>query len=658
MANALQYETSPYLLQHKDNPVNWLPWDEKFLKQAQDEDKLLLVSIGYSACHWCHVMEHEVFENETCAELMNKHYINIKVDREERPDIDHVYMNALQLMTGSGGWPLNCIILPDGRPVYGGTYFPKERWMQVLENLHEIWTTDRDKMYEYADKLHKAMQTGDLTAPLQTNIENLYEDVLSKSVSKWKNGFDADFGGPRKAPKFPLPNNYRFLLRYALREKDEHVTEHVRHTLQMMAFGGIYDQIGGGFARYSVDQYWKVPHFEKMLYDNAQLISLYAEGFGTFGEPLMEETVHETIAFCKRELQGENGGWLSALDADSEGVEGKYYVWNIEELEALLGEDFTIAQDYYNINAEGYWEHDNYILIRQTDDVIFAKKHEISHETWIEKRETIKALLLQERVKRIRPGTDDKILLSWNALMVTGLCDAYRYTRKCGYLELAQKTWTFMETQMKKGGKWMRTYKNGEAKIPAFIEDYAFLADAALNLAEVSFDLDYIDKAASICEEAFDKFWDAEKGFFKFRANDQPMLAAETYEIQDNVIPASNSQMALNLFKIARISGRVEWEKTAEEMAQRILPMLENYGAGHSNWAMLLQYLHYFGETVFIGKDAQLKALEYMSKFRVGNFVAASEKPSTHPLFTDRFQPGKLLQYNCVNRACDLPVEL
>jgi len=658
MANALQHESSPYLLQHKDNPVNWVPWHEKYLKQAEAEDKLLLVSIGYSACHWCHVMEHEVFEDEACAELMNRHFVNIKVDREERPDIDHVYMNALQLMTGSGGWPLNCIILPDGRPVYGGTYFPKDRWMQVLQTLSDIWQNERDKMYEYAEKLQYAMQSGDVTDIPKNTERQQYIDALRTATEKWKNNFDPDFGGPRKAPKFPLPNNYKYLLRYAIDNNDEAVKEHVAFTLRMMAHGGIYDQIGGGFARYSVDQYWKVPHFEKMLYDNAQLISLYAEGFAVFGEAVMEETVHETVAFCVRELKGKNGGWMSALDADSEGEEGRFYVWRLPELEALLGENFELAQDYYNINAEGYWEHDNYILMRQTDDETFARKHELTLPNWLQKRGEIKSVLLEARDRRIRPGGDDKVLLSWNALMITALCDAYRYTRKCGYLDLAKETWTFLETRMHKDGQWMRTFKNGEAKIPAFIEDYAFLAEAATRLAEVSFDLSYADRATQICEDALDLFWNAQRGFFRFSAKNQPELAAETYEIQDNVIPASNSQMAINLFKLGRIQGKPEWEKTAEEMLQRIMPMMANYAPGHSNWAMLAQYMVHFGETVFVGPDAQLKALDHLAKFTPQTFTAATETPNAHALFAGRFVQGKLLRYDCVNHACDLPVEL
>lgn len=658
MANALQYESSPYLLQHRNNPVDWVPWDDSQLRRAQAEDKLVLVSIGYSACHWCHVMEHEVFEDAACAELMNRLFVNIKVDREERPDIDHIYMNALQLMTGSGGWPLNCILLPDGRPVYGGTYFPKDRWMQVLQSLADIWQTDRPKMLEYAEKLHGALQAGDSVPEANPLAPDAYTEVLKTTVDKWKKMFDPDFGGPDKAPKFPLPNNYRFLLRYALAEKDDHVTEHVRHTLRMMAYGGIYDQVGGGFARYSVDAYWKVPHFEKMLYDNAQLISLYAEAFAVYGDAFMEETVHETIAFCRRELKGKTGGWISALDADSEGEEGKFYVWELNELEALLGDDFELAQDYYNINAEGYWEHDRYILIRQTDDEPFAQKHELSPEAWSEKRERIKNTLLAARAHRIRPGDDDKVLLSWNAMMVTALCDACRYTRKEAYKELATETWQFLETRMRNQNTRYRTYKDGQAKIPAFAEDYAFLIEAALRLGEVTFDTTYLKQAETLCEEAIDLFWNAERGFFRYRSRHEPETVADTYELQDNVIPASNSRMADNLFTLARLTGRTEWERMAEEMLSRILPLMKNYGPGYSNWAMLAQHVTRFGETVFIGPGAKEKAAEYLAGFRPDVFVAASENAASEPLFADRYQENRLLRYDCVNRACELPVEI
>lgn len=655
MANLLRYETSPYLLQHKDNPVNWVPWDEKYLKQAAAEDKLVLVSVGYSACHWCHVMEREVFEDDACAEIMNENFINIKVDREERPDVDHVYMNALQLMTGSGGWPLNCILLPDGRPIYGGTYFPKQRWIQVLEQLVILWRTDRQKLEEYGSRLQEAMRGGEI--PSRISEEPLAR-VLLQMTEKWKKGFDDRFGGPKKEPKFPLPNNYKFLLRQALINKDEDVLKHVDFTLRMMACGGIYDQIGGGFARYSVDRYWKVPHFEKMLYDNAQLISLYAEAFAVFKNPVYEEVVHETIAFCLRELKGPGGGWISALDADSEGEEGKFYVWKFEEARDVLGDDFEMARDYYSINAEGFWEHGNYILLRQEDDQAFCERHEMSLSDWAQVKLRIKTKLFEAREKRVRPGADDKILLGWNALMISGLCDAYRYTRRCPYLESAKETYEFLEKNLKREGRWMRTFKNGEAKIPAFLEDLAFLASAAINLAEVSFDISYIRKAEEICRNALEEFWDVEKGFFRFRSSSQPALAAEIYEVQDNVIPASNSRMALNLFVLGRVADHPEWEEMAAAMARKMAEAALMYPPGYSNWGMLFQNLTEFREEVFAGKGVFRDAADYLAGFQPSRFVAATEEPSDFPLLRGRFVPQKKLRYTCRNRACDLPLEL
>jgi uncharacterized protein YyaL (SSP411 family) len=652
MANLLKFETSPYLLQHKNNPVHWVPWDEKFLKKAAAEDKLVLVSIGYSACHWCHVMEHEVFEDDACAAVMNEHFINMKVDREERPDIDHVYMQALQLMTGSGGWPLNCILLPDGRPVYGGTYFPKQRWLQVLEQLVLLWKNDRHKMEEYAGNLHKAMHEGALI----TNIsDEPFADIPRKMVEKWKRGFDRTFGGPDKEPKFPLPNNYQFLLRYGQLWGDSEVMYHVSFTLKMMAFGGIYDQIGGGFSRYSVDRYWKVPHFEKMLYDNAQLISLYAEAYAVFKDPLFAEVVHDTIRFCERELKNPQGGWIAALDADSEGEEGKFYVWKSDEVREVLGPDFELAKEYFSINTEGFWEHGKYILLRQEEDDLFCQRHQLSTAEWVEVKSRIKAGLVDAREKRVRPGADDKILLGWNALMISALCDAYRYTRRCGYLESAKETWKFLESGLYKKGQWYRTCKDGEPKIPAFLEDLSFLGAAALSLAEVSFDLGYIEKAVSVTEIALREFWDEEKGFFRFQSVSQTPLTTETYEIQDNVIPSSNSRMALNLFILGRMADKPDWEERATQMARKISGDALHYGPGHSNWGILFQHLTDFREEVFTGEGVFLHAADFLAIFQPSCFVAAAESPVAFPLFRNRILPGKKLHYTCRNRACSTP---
>ncbi|UPT66233.1 MAG: thioredoxin domain-containing protein [Sphingobacteriales bacterium JAD_PAG50586_3] len=397
--NQLINETSPYLLQHAHNPVNWYPWGEEALAKAKAENKMLLVSVGYSACHWCHVMERECFENEEVAALMNEYFINIKVDREERPDIDQVYMSAVQLMTGRGGWPLNCITLPDGRPIYGGTYFPKDNWMAILQQMAEIFTYERERAEDYAAKLTEGVALSGL-AIKSTATDINWDGVLNETVATWMNNLDNVEGGPARAPKFPLPNNYLFLLRYATLYKNENLLKHVNLTLTKMAYGGIYDQLGGGFARYSVDGFWKVPHFEKMLYDNAQLVSLYAEAYKATGIVLYKEVVDDTLGFIERELTSPEGLFYSALDADSEGEEGKFYVWKKEELTALLGNDFAVFADYFNINLEGLWEHGNYILLRKKDEQTLAAQHGLSVSDLKDKVASWKNLLLAERAKK------------------------------------------------------------------------------------------------------------------------------------------------------------------------------------------------------------------------------------------------------------------
>ncbi len=380
--NDLIQETSPYLLQHAHNPVDWKPWNEQTLAQAKKENKLLLISIGYSSCHWCHVMEHESFENTEVAQLMNAHFINIKVDREERPDVDNVYMNAVQLMTGRGGWPLNAIALPDGRPVWGGTYFPKEEWTSALEQIAKLYQTAPEKLIEYAEKLEQGMQEMDAIIPNDSSPDFKLE-TLQNAISQWSRQWDTRQGGLNRAPKFMMPNNYLFLLRYAHQNQDQEILEYVNTTLEQIAFGGVNDHVGGGFARYSVDTKWHVPHFEKMLYDNAQLVSLYALAYTKTKNPLYKQTVYQTLTFIAREMTTEDGAFYSAIDADSltaDGIleEGAYYVWTKNELQTLIGDDFDLFKEYYNINSYGKWEKDNYVLIRQDTDQDFSKEFDIS----------------------------------------------------------------------------------------------------------------------------------------------------------------------------------------------------------------------------------------------------------------------------------------
>ena len=441
--NALVNETSPYLLQHANNPVDWYPWNDETLAKALKEGKLLIISIGYSACHWCHVMEYESFEDEQVAQVMNERFINIKVDREERPDIDQVYMNAVQLMQQRGGWPLNCIALPDGRPVWGGTYLPKEQWIEQINQVANFYEQRPQDILDYAQKLAKGIQRSELVSYNKEKPNFSWQD-LENTLDPWSKQFDYKEGGPNRAPKFPIPNNYLFLMRYAHLKQDNKLSEYVQLTLDKMAWGGIYDQVGGGFARYSTDKLWKVPHFEKMLYDNAHLVSLYSEACTCYGKEMNKDIVEQTLAFVERELSNDNGAFYSALDADSEGLEGKFYVWKKEELKSLLGQDYPLFAKYYNINHKGYWEEGNYILVKDQSDRDFCKKENLKLDVFQQKVKYWQSKLLKEREQRIRPALDDKSLTSWNALMCQGYTDAYLAFGNKYYLHSAIKNARFI----------------------------------------------------------------------------------------------------------------------------------------------------------------------------------------------------------------------
>jgi uncharacterized protein YyaL (SSP411 family) len=419
--NSLIKETSPYLLQHAHNPVNWHPFSAKIFEIAKAENKPILISIGYSACHWCHVMEHESFEDSEVAKIMNENFINIKVDREERSDVDMLYMQAVQLMTGRGGWPLNCFVLPDGRPFYGGTYFRKTQWIEVLNNLINLYKLESNRVLEYAEALTNGIKQAELISTSNKIDTLLTKELIQLSVKKWKTQLDEEHGGPNKAPKFPMPCNYQFLLRYAILEKDNALLNQVNLTLEKMAFGGIYDQLHGGFSRYSTDIIWKVPHFEKMLYDNAQLISLYTEAFNLTKNPLYKEIACDTLQFIENEWYKAEGYFYSAYDADSDGEEGKFYVWNQLDLKDLLGENFDVFSDYFEINDKGYWEHGNYILMRSENQIQLLTKFNLTKNELDQIILTCKNSLKQEAKSRLKPSLDDKTITSWNAL----ICSAY-----------------------------------------------------------------------------------------------------------------------------------------------------------------------------------------------------------------------------------------
>lgn len=655
--NSLINETSPYLLQHAHNPVNWLAWNQEALQQAKQENKLILVSIGYSACHWCHVMEHECFESEEVAEVMNRYFINIKVDREERPDIDMVYMTAVQLMSGQGGWPLNCFLLPDGRPVYGGTYFPKQQWLNILMNLQEVYKNDPAKVEEYAKNMQEGLKTTDLIQiPENTN---LHEDLLHESVKRWKTRLDDTFGGPNRSPKFPLPNNYLFLLRYAHQYQDQTIEKHVQLTLQKMARGGIYDQLGGGFARYSVDSIWKVPHFEKMLYDNAQLVSLYGEAYKLQPHALYKELIYDTLNFVERELLSPEGAFYSALDADSEGIEGKYYVWQKEELEEILQDHFPVFADFYQVNDTGYWEHDYYILMRTDHENEVALKHHLSIEALHDNIRLSKRKLLEQREKRVRPGLDDKSLTSWNALMCKAYADAALTFGEEKFKQIALANGEFIRSRLLQSNhSLLHSYKSGRSSISGFLEDYAFVIDAFIQLYILSQDESWLSQAKALADYTLLHFHDPVSGLFFFTDDRDDPLIVRKKELSDNVIPASNSQMALNLYRLSHYFEHHQYLEIAQNMLKTQLDEWVRYGSGYSNWGLLLMNLvspHF--EVAIVGNSVNEKLLELQNSYLPNVIFAVSARASDLPLIKDRFVNGKTLLYVCKNQACLMPVE-
>jgi uncharacterized protein len=656
--NALIHETSPYLLQHAHNPVDWQPWGEKALNQAKAENKLLLISIGYSACHWCHVMEHESFENPEVAQIMNNHFVCIKVDREERPDVDHIYMTAVQLFTGRGGWPLNSIALPDGRPIWGGTYFQKENWIQALEAVSKFYAENPKETLEYAARLQEGIEQNSLVPISQENVG--FDPLLLPSLlKKWQGYFDTKNGGTKGAPKFMLPNNWQFLLNAGTHFQDEKILGQVKLTLQKMAFGGLYDQIGGGFARYSTDEIWKVPHFEKMLYDNAQLLQLYSEAYLADPNPLYRQVVSGTIEFLKRELLSPENGFYSALDADSEGEEGKFYTWTKPELQQLLGEDFELLSDYYNINSMGFWEHNQYILVRTEDDNLFAEKHQLSIEDLKTKVQNWKSLLLKERETRVRPGLDDKILTSWNALTISGLISCFKAFGNAKYLELALNNANFLKQKMmNENRKMFHSYKNNQAKISGFLEDYAFTIEAFIALFEATGQKGWLDVAQHLVEITFQEFFDEQKSIFYFTGSQQPDLITRTIEIHDNVIPSSNSVIAKNLFRLSYLLDRPDYLKTAQQMINLVSGNMTDYPSGYSNWSQLMLNLTGNHFEVAIAGENAISLLNKLQKNYLPHVIfCAGTTENRLPLLKSRHVSGKTLIYICQNNSCQLPVE-
>ncbi len=657
--NALIKESSPYLLQHAHNPVEWHAWNTATLEKARKENKLILISIGYAACHWCHVMEHQSFEDEQVAELMNKHFINIKVDREERPDIDQIYMNAVHLITGAGGWPLNCFALPDGSPVYGGTYFPKERWTQVLQYLAELWETNPEKLSEQANHLKEGIQEQDFIGKAEEKASFTQEN-LHHIVNKWKSNFDTLHGGENQAPKFPMPNNYQFLLRYTHHQNTRKVDEHITNTLTKMAYGGIFDHVGGGFARYSVDELWKVPHFEKMLYDNAQLISLYSEAFQFIKDALFKNVVEKTIDFLQNHMLSPEGGFYSSFDADSEGVEGKYYTWTKEAIERILpNEDIDLFCSYFNITQEGNWEDGRNILFMIKPPEEIARQYEVSENELNLCINRCLDSLKEERHKRIPPALDDKILTSWNGLVLRGLVDAYRVFEKEAYLNLALKNAAFIRDKvMKDDYRLDRNYKNGKSTINGFLDDYAFVIDGFIGLYQMTGDEPWLHVSRELTEHTIRHFYDKNSGLFYYTSDLDDALIVRKMELSDNVIPASNSTMAKNLFVLGKYYAHEVYTGMAHQMLSNVKEQVLRYNRFYSNWATLMIWFVYEPyEVAIAGNHARQLLSQFNNHFLPDTIWAFSSKPSDIPLLQQRYKEDKTLIYVCRNNTCKQPVE-
>jgi len=587
---------------------------------------------------------------------MNDNFICIKVDREERPDIDQIYMTAVQLMNNRGGWPLNCIALSNGQPFWGGTYFRKEDWKKQILKMASIYKTDKNRVIEFAGRLSEGIQQTENIVENTDEIDFKWKD-LDNMVSPWSEKFDNTEGGTNGAPKFPMPNAYNFLLKYGHLSNNPEVSKHVELTLDKMAFGGIYDQIGGGFSRYSVDKYWKAPHFEKMLYDNGQLVSLYSEAYLKYQKPLYKEVVFETLEFIERELMAENGAFYSALDADSEGEEGKFYVWNEQELKTLITSDFPIFKDYYNINGKGLWEHGNYILLRKESKERISKNHNISVSDLESKIENWKKVLMKERDKRIRPGLDDKSLTSWNALMLKGYADSYMTFGEKHHLDVALKNGNFIvNTQMSQDGKLLHSYKDGRSTINAYLEDYSLTISAFIRLYEATFDKKWLTYSEKLTEYAIAHFYDTKSGMFFFTSDLDPELIARKMEINDNVIPASNSVIANSLFDLGTILGKDNYKEMSIKMLNNVKPEMNSYASGYANYAtLMLKQIHPYYEVAVVGKDADVKTLELNTKYNPNKLFIGSFGESDLELLEGKYVEGTTMIYVCENKVCQLP---
>ncbi len=670
MANRLADETSPYLLQHKDNPVDWYPWGEEALSRAREEDKPVLLSVGYSACHWCHVMERESFEDAATAGIMNEHFVNIKVDREERPDIDSIYMSALQAMTRGGGWPMTVFMTPDGAPFYAGTYFPPvpsrglPSFQQLLVSLADAYENRREDVLQSAASVRDYLQSS--TGAAIPRAETAGAELLDAAAGSLVAQIDRRFGGFGGAPKFPQAMNLEVLLRHHHRTGDRSALDGVELTLRQMANGGIYDQLGGGFARYSVDEYWLVPHFEKMLYDNALLSRLYLETYQATGDPFYRRIAEETLDYVLCDMTSDEGGFYAAEDADSEGVEGKFYVWTPDEIEAVLEpEDTKLALRYWDVTERGNFEGKNILNVPRPPEAVADEFGVSPQELW-ERIVRIRSRLLAEREKRVRPGRDEKVLGSWNGLMLRSFALASRVLDRDDYREAAERNAAFLLEKLKSDGRLRRSYKDGRARFNGYLEDYAMVADGLVALYEATFETRWLLEADALCEAISELFWDEGSKAFYDTPADHEKLVTRPRDIYDNAAPSGTSVTVEVLLKLALLLDRNDYRQRAESVLEELSGGLEKLPGAFGRLLCALDFsLGQPREIALVGDpdapDTQALVSAIYARY-LPNKVVAGRAPDDEeaagliPLLADRpMRDGRATAYVCEGYACKTP---
>jgi uncharacterized protein YyaL (SSP411 family) len=661
--NRLIDESSPYLRQHAHNPVDWYAWGDEAFQRARTEDKPVLLSIGYSACHWCHVMERESFEDEETARIMNEHFVNIKVDMEERPDVDKIYMNFVQLTTGGGGWPLNVFLTPERLPFFGGTYFPPVNrynmpsFKQVLTSIADAWATKRDEILGSAAEILSGIKR---VNAVEASASDLSVEQLDGGFNAIKRTFDEQNGGFGGAPKFPSPMSLEFLLRYYHRTKDESALRMVERTCRKMANGGIYDQLGGGFHRYSVDAVWLVPHFEKMLYDNAQLARIYLHLFQVTKDEFHQRVAVETLDYVRREMLDPKGGFYSTQDADSEGVEGKFFVWTPTDVESLLGADEApVFNFYYDISDDGNFEEKNILNVKNTIEET-AEIFRLAPDRVEEILRRGRQKLFELRETRIKPHRDEKVLTAWNGLMLGTFAEAAAVLNRDDYLQIARQNADFILSSLSDNGYLLRSWKDGQAKLSAYLEDYANFADGLLDLFQVSGEISYFESARRLADLLLAEFWDTEQGGFFYTGENHEEMIVRSKDFFDNATPSGNSVAADVLLKLARLTGSEAYERLAASILRLVAPQMRRFPNGFGRVLSVMEfYLRPTREIIIFGESAAMKAAiwsEYLPNKIVVPAPAADRSASLPLLANRKMIDGTPTVYVCENFVCQRPV--